>query len=222
MPYAEWLPRLAPGWLQRKWGGGYLRAVGAEMDELRDEIAQARRAGYPTYAGMGPATDGLARMGAERGLERGTETDEVYAERLRRAWETLPRRGSPKALLLQLKILGYDYANLMYVQRSGRRVKVDVADEITITDGAIWTFDGKPAQAYAQWGLVFEIAQPSITYSSGVFSAAAARLNRIAWRWRPAQTEFMGTWIIGSGTYWGEEDWGAFNWGGTGSFIPPR
>lgn len=226
--YREWLMGLVPGWLQRTWGGGYLREVGSEMDELTDELMQARKAMMPNYAGAGPATDALARIGWERGLERGpTETDGSYGERLRQAWLTLPRRGSPKGLLGQLRALEYDYTVLFYVQRSGRRVTISGALDITIDDGDVWTFgDGKPPEAYAQFGLLFTADQPDITWSEADgFSDRAAQLNRVANRWKPAKAEFMGTWIMASGAFWGHPStrtWGSFDWGGTGTHIPPR
>lgn len=228
MLWEEWLPALAPGWLQRQWGGGYLRAVGAEQDELLSEVIQARKAMMPNYAGAGPATDALPIIGAERGLERGpSDTDASYGERLRRAWETLPTRGSPRGLLTQLRVMGFDWERLNYIQRSGRRVKLALDGTVTISDGPIWTFDGKSPLAYAQYGLLFETDQPTITWSGGAgFSAEAALLNRLAYRWRNSKAEFMGTWILGTGRIWGwptTVNWGTGTWGGSGGrHIPPR
>jgi len=228
MLYQDWLPKLAPPALQGTWSGRLIKALGAELDECTDEMIQARKLSMPgTVSTMPAATEALAKIGAERQLERGpTETDAQYGERLRLAWDVFPRMGSHGALLGQLDIAGYDRANLYVIQRSGRRSTRTSLGATTITDGPVWTWSGKPPEAYAEFGLLFVAAQPSITWDSLLgFSAAAAKLNRIVWRWRPAKADFIGTAIIASGATWGwptTRTWGSFNWGGTGSFIPPR
>lgn len=227
MPYADWITRISPPWLQRDWAGGFMRAAGAELDEMVAEMIQARRAMMPGIAAASSFDDALAFIGSERQLERGpSETSASYGERLRLAWDTWQRAGSHKALLEQLRIAGFPAVstNLFSIQRSGRRCRLDGAGTLVITDGAIWTFDGKPPEAYAQMGLLFLADQPDLTWTEGDgFSAEAARFNRIVHRWRgPAKAEFMGTHIVVSGSYWGDMTWGSFTWGGVGRFIPPR
>jgi hypothetical protein len=229
MPYADWLTRLMPTWLQGAWGAALIEAIGEELDECNDELIQARKASMPTQVATTPAADkALAEIGFERQLERGpVETAVAYGERLRLAWDVFLRMGSHGALLGQLDIAGYDRPNLYVIQRSGRRSTRTGLGVTTFANGPVWTWSGKPPEAYAEFGLLFTVAQPSLTWDpvTGIFSAAAAKLNRIAWRWRPGKADFMGTVIIASGATWGwptTRTWGAFNWGGTGSFIPPR
>ncbi len=226
--YVDWLPRLVPTWLQGEWGGKWLTAVSAELDEITDELIQARKVSMPgAVSTTVAAAQALAEIGDERQLERGpTETDAQYGERLRLAWDVFPRMGAHGALLGQLDIAGFDRPNLYVIQRSGRRSTRTGGGATTFTDGPIWTWSGKPPEAYAEFGLLFTAAQPSITWSSGAgFSEAAAKLNRLAWKWRPGKADFMGTTIIVSGATWGwptTRTWGSFNWGGSSVFIPPR
>jgi hypothetical protein len=228
MPYREWLTHLAPTWLQNKWGGRFLQAIGDELDEIMDELLQARRVSMPTeVSGTVAADAALDLLARERVLERGpTETAAHLGERIRTAWDKLPTMGSHPALLEQLDIAGFDRANLFVIQRSGRRSTRTVGGATTIADGPVWTWSAKPPEAYAEFGLLFTAAQPSITWDSGAgFSADAAKLNRITWLWRPGKADFLGTVIIASGAAWGwptTRTWGSFNWGGTGAFIPPR
>lgn len=227
MPYSEWLPaRVPPAW-KGEWGAKFLGAIGAELDEILDEMKQARKAMFPGYAATGNASGSLEKIAEERQLERGLdETDLYLGARLLDAWSTWKAAGSHRALLSQLKIAGFDYANLYIIQRSGLRSRISGGGVVTFTQGPIWTFDGEPPQAFAQFGLLFTVAQPALTWSSGGgFSAMAAKLNRIAWKWRPAEADFKGTWITGSGAQWGwptTRTWGSDNWGGTSVHIPPR
>lgn len=225
--YKEWIPNeLVPPPLQGEWSAKYLQLIGAELDETLDELTQAVRAPMPGGLPNTPATDAaLALIGRERQLERyAGETAATYAERLRQAWVTWKFAGSHFGLLEQLYLAGFDSAHLYVVQKSGKRVKFTAPDTLTITQGAPWTMDAKPPEAYASFGLLFTAAQPAITWDAGAgFSDAAAQLNRIAWRWRPARAEFWGTQILGTGASWGLVNWGAFNWGGTGgAYIPPK
>jgi hypothetical protein len=228
MPFVDWLPRLMPPWLQEEWGTKLITAFAAELDEITDELVQARRAFMPTeVANTLAAAEALELIGEDRQLERApVETDAAYAERLRLAWDTWKAAGSHKALLQQLVVAGFDRPNMAVIQRSGRRTTISGGGVMTVTDGPVWTFDAKGPIAYAQFGLLFTAAQPTLTWSAGAgFSDAAATLNRIANRWRPAKAEFMGTTIITSGATWGwptTRTWGSFNWGGTSVFIPPR
>lgn len=229
MPYREWLPRIVPTWLQGEWGGKLLEAIGEELDECIDELLQARKVFMPGEVAITDAADeALAEIGRERQLERGpAETAIAYGERLRLAWDVLPRMGSHPALLEQLQIAGFDRANLYVIQRSGRRTTRTSLGDMTIVDGPVWTFSPKPPEAYAEFGLLFTAPQPALTWDplTGSLSEDAAKLNRIAWRWRPGKADFMGTAIINSGAAWGwptTRTWGSFNWGGSSTFIPPR
>jgi hypothetical protein len=223
MPYATWLPSIVPHWLQRQWGGGVIEAIGEELDELLGEMVQARKAMMPARAAAASFADALVYLGAERQLDRGPgESNAAYGARLVAAWATWVRAGSPRALLEQIKVAGFDSATAHVVQRSGRRVRLDGGGNLVITDGAPWTWSAKPPEAYAEFGILFTAPQPLLTWSAGAgLSQAAARLHVIAKRWRPAKADFMGTVIVNSGPTWGLMTWGSFTWGGSSTFLPP-
>jgi hypothetical protein len=222
MPYSDWLVRLVPQWLQRDWAGGVVQAIAEELDELTDEMVQARRAFMPGFG----KDDALPLIGQERQLEQGpTETNAAYAARLVNAWGTLERMGSHPALHQQLQALGFDTPNMFIIQRSGRRTELDGSGNLVVADGPHWAWSAKPDEAYAEFGLLFTTAQPAITWDSvNGYSSDALKLDRIAQRWRPAKAEYMGTIILQTGAWWGwpvTRTWGSFNYGGTSSFIPP-
>ncbi len=229
MAYVEWLKTYVAGFLQSEWGAKLIAAVAAELDELTDELTQARRAAIPgAVVGSEAAADALEALGSERQLERGpTETDEEYSERLRFAWETWTLAGGHMTLLQQLSIAGFDRANLYVMQKSGRRSSINAGlDVMTLVDGPVWLGDAKPAIAYAAFGLLFVAPQADLTWTPAAgFSEEAAKLHRIARRWRPAKAAFWGTQVLGTGAWYGwptTRTWGSFNWGGTSTFLPPQ
>ncbi len=228
MLYSKWIQLLMPGPQQGPWSARFMKVIGEVIDEIVDELTQAARIGMPGAMNGTPASDeALALIGLERQLEAGTlETDASYAARLYSAWDTWKEAGSHAALLKQLYIAGFDITNLYVIQKSGKRSQLTPPSTITYTQGPVWTLDGKPAEAYAAFGLLFVTPQPLLTWSEGVgYSDAAAHLHRIARRWRPAKAEFWGTEILISGAAWGwptTRTWGSFNWGGTTTFLPPE
>ncbi len=221
--YREWLPKFAPTWLQAQWGAAMLATIGGELDDQRELMTAATRARFP---GDAPA-DALPRIGDDRLLERGSgESDLAYAARLIAAWDAWALAGSRRAILLQLKIAGFTGMYLM--QRNGRRSSLDGSDNLVMTPGPGWAWDYRGPEWFNQFGVVFGVDVPSLTYVSGVLSDDATKLNRIVHRWKQGRAMFMGTWILESGQLWGwplSRTWGGVGvlWGsGVSRFIPPR
>lgn len=224
MSYAEWLPLLAPPWLQGPVGKPFLEELGALLDDQRGLLVAATQARMPDVTPL----EALPLIGDERQLEQGpAEEPEIYAGRLKRAWAAWADAGSHPALLRQLEIAGFT-ATKYLIQRNGRRSTI-ASDVVTFGSGPFWTFDGKPEAFYNMFGLLFPGALPSVTWDPAAgFSADAATINRLAHRWRPGKAKFMGTYIVDSSAVWGwptTRNWGGggVTWAsGTSRFIPPK
>lgn len=229
MPYAQWLPRLVPHWLQRQWAGGVIETVAEELDDIVDTATRVRKSFLVGESlGTAMAEEALARAGSERQLERGpSESAASYAARLQTAWDTWLRAGSHLALLQQIRIAGFDTASLQIIQRSGRRTAIDGSGNLVVVDGPIWTWStSEGPEAYAEFGLIYTAPQAGLTWSPSTgLSPAASKLHRIVHRWRPAKARFMGTRIFESGAFWGwppDRTWGSFNYGGSLVYLPPE
>lgn len=233
MPYADWLPAQMPTSLQGPWGERLARALGEEFDEQAGNLRAAVLSAFPEHA---PA-DALAYIGRELSLPQGAgETDDAYAARLTQAFSAWKRAGSHPALLEQLKLAGLDYANMYVIQANGRRSSIDASNAVTFADGPPvqfvaeqvspnWDQSKLGPEIWQRFGLLFTVDQPALTHSGGVFSALAAAMNAICWKWRPARMIYMGASIIVSGGVWGwptTRTWGDGSmWGGVTRHIPP-
>ncbi len=224
MPYSEWLPLLAPNWQQGPVGRPFLEQLGGLCDDERDLLVAAVQMRMPDVTPL----EALPYIGWERQLEQGVvEAPELYAGRLKQAWTIWQDAGSHPALLRQLDLAGFTDTKWI-VQRNGRRSTI-TSNVVTFATGPFWTFDGKPTSFYNQFGLLFPGAMPTVTWDpANGFSADAAKINRLCWKWRPGKADFMGTFIIDSSAVWGwptTRNWGGggVNWAsGTARFIPPR
>jgi len=225
MPYADWLPLLAPNWLQGPVGKPFLQQLGQLLDDERALLVAATQARFPDVTPL----EALPIMGAERQLEQGpNEAPELYAGRLKNAWGTWKDAGSHPALLRQLEIAGFTVSDKWLIQRNGRRSTI-TANVVSFASGPFWTFDGKPPAFYNQFGLLFPGAMPSVTWDpTNGFSPDAATINRLCQKWRPGKAKFMGTYVIASSAVWGwptTRTWGGMgvNWAsGSARFIPPK
>lgn len=98
-PIAGTLKRISPPWLQRTRGGALMGAFGDVLDAELETTAEGARARFP-----GKETTALPTIGRERRISRGiSETDAVYASRLRRWWIDHQKRGGAIAMLRQLE-----------------------------------------------------------------------------------------------------------------------
>lgn len=149
MPYFEQMPQAAVNWLQGPNGAKFLRTLGLSIDQMVELWRTAVRHRFPWFASM----DALEAVGSERGIIRGpVETEISYRARVFDAWVSWELAGSPKDLLLHLKLLGYP--NTAIVQQNGLSYTIDGSNDlITVALGANplrggipwWTFDGDEA-----------------------------------------------------------------------------
>jgi len=149
MPYFEAMPAAAVNWLRGPNGSKFLRALGLSMDQMAELWRVAVRQRFPWFA----STDALAAMGDERGILHGpNESEDSYRARVFEAWTSWELAGSPKDLLLNLKLMGYP--NTAIVQQNGLSYTLDGSDNlITVALGPNpllggipwWTYDGNAA-----------------------------------------------------------------------------
>uniref|UniRef100_A0A7C3HVX3 Phage tail protein n=1 Tax=Meiothermus ruber TaxID=277 RepID=A0A7C3HVX3_MEIRU len=105
--YEDWLPELAPPWLQGPRGRALLEGWGKLLDEYASLAATAILA---RFAQLAPE-DALNLLGAERGLTRYPgESLEAWRERVLGAWEYWRWSGTEYGLSVALFQLGYSSA----------------------------------------------------------------------------------------------------------------
>ncbi len=168
--------KLAPSWLTT--GEGEL--VMASLSLLVDDFGARARLGLIARFPQHAPEDALAALGRDRRIVRGiNEPAAAYAERLTRAIDDHRTRGSPFALLRQLR--AYLQADCMVrtVDRRGNwfTIAADGTESFVLNAGN-WDWDGTPASP--QWARFWVIIYPK----DGVTP------------WAPAGT-------IGSPTLWG-------------------
>jgi hypothetical protein len=213
--YKDYLPSIAPPWLQGPIGKKFWQSVGQVMDAHRARITDGTKARFPGYA----ATDSLDAIGADRQLPRALgESDEDYAARLEAAWTTWGEHpeegggaGSHLALLRQLAAHGFvmGATGTTIVQQNGRYSQLDGSGDLVLgtlmecvnrmdLTGAVpgdtpgWTFDGRP-DFYSMFGILFPDNQ----------GFELPLLNRLVEKWKPAKALYIGAWRIVTGTLLG-------------------
>lgn len=125
--YRDYLVQLAPPFLRGPNGTAYLEAHGEQIDEVLSDVKTAVKQRMPTEC----EADALPYIGSERQIDRGpNDTDETYAERLRRAWERWAIAGSPTGILLALYDQGYTPTNgaPTLVQQNGLAHRLESPD----------------------------------------------------------------------------------------------
>jgi len=248
--YNSWTPKQAPPPLAGPNGAAFFQRLGEMFDEQADRLRQGVLARNTTQGSVDangiygtPPSDALDAMGSDRGLPRGpaeviaggdspstiASKDAAYAARLQAAWDTWDYAGSHYGVLKALQIAGFTSPSGIIVQDNGRYSQITgsggtVAD---LTIGALaacvnrggaagWTFDFR-TDFYAQFGLVYTSMPSLLNTASG-----QSLHNSIVNRWRPANKNFIGTYVIASGRIWGFAaspptlpTWGTGNWGGS-------
>ena len=139
--YRDWLPQQAPGWLQRTNGQAWFWAHGDTLDSLEDAARTALLARFPGHT----TEDGLALIGAERGLERiAGESAESFAARITAAWSTWQNAGTPVGLLSALAVAGV--GNAIVCPENGRAYSLGEDGELVVDERAAlpWVMRGEP------------------------------------------------------------------------------
>jgi len=201
------------------------RTYGNEKDEQQDRITQALQVGYP---GLAPA-DALKFIGAERMLPRVSgEADNVYAERLRTAWDSLHGwsfAGSHGSLLRALERAGFpqgDPDGAHIIQKTKRYSYLNAGTVVFGTHDGM-TFDTTAPKIWNQFIVLFGADVADLDPGSPL----ADTLNMTVRQWKPAKARFMGTFVLETGVAWGwppDLDWGdaGLDWGeSVVRFIPP-
>lgn len=115
MSYKAYYLSLLPTPLQgppggEPWASGFANHVDDLLGEVRDGV----RRRFPSVIGADGDDLALAYMGSERGLPRyPSETDAVYAERLRTAWGLRALDGTEAAIVTELTGLGFSGITVM-------------------------------------------------------------------------------------------------------------
>lgn len=122
MPYATWMQRNAPTWLQDQYGQAWMAGIGASLDDYAQQYVAGTLASFPDYA---PA-DALGVIGDELGLDQGpTETNASYAARLAAAWTYWKLAGTPVGILTAIYFAGFGGGVL--VQQNGLAYELSAA-----------------------------------------------------------------------------------------------
>jgi hypothetical protein len=136
------LVQKCPPWLQRTFGGPFMRGLGDILDTLVDETVQGVKIRFPVDDGDALA---LATIGRERRIRRGpSEAANTYASRIRVWLDSHRTRGNVYALATQLYLYLRAGINPAFeiVSAKGNRLSVDTAGAMTRDQLAIWAPSG--------------------------------------------------------------------------------
>jgi hypothetical protein len=192
--------------------------MGAEMDAQLARLYEAARVGWPDYC----PSDGLAYLGAERGLERvPTESEAEHRRRLKNAWSIWQDAGSQ-----QIHVDAYGWTGLQNV-RVYRRAEFSSpapygSPYVRAFARQVWaSFDiviQKPHNWQAKtWG--------SFNYGDGTVWGSTAtgeevsRLKRFARQFKAGHDTCVYIHVqLGNGPLWGTFKWGdGTRYGGSGT-----
>ena len=170
--YAQMGSDLSPPWLDEN-GTKYLYALSTQISVLAEALRMGVLQRFPSYC----LPEALPHIGADRQIRRGiNESDDAYKGRLRNAFQTWKKAGSPLAVLDQ--IAQYYAPNapvLRYVVNGVDENGTRVTDWWTLDNGEFsyhranpsnWNWDGTfPAMRF--WIIVYTPTLTPWTYGSG-------------------------------------------------------
>lgn len=198
--FRDWLPGQAPGWLQRPNGAAWFWAHGDALDSVEDAARKSVLARFPAYT----TEDGLALIGAERGLERVSgESADDYAARVVAAWTSWQLCGTPLGLLSALRVVGIENAQIR--PENGRTYTLDEDGELVVSepfededDNPIpWAMRGEPFWSEFELIIPAEGGPWTDSETGEVIppvedSAAVRLLKRIVRKWKGAHCRCAG------------------------------
>lgn len=217
--YEDWFksPGFGPNWMHGPVGDAYWGGVGKVVDQQVSRIKLGMRARFPDDAAAMEMADALEHQGADRQLPRGgttpgasDETLTAWAARIKGAWETWEAAGTPRGLLLQLKIHGFPMGETgaSIFNHIGKRYYLDGSDALVTSDpcgycenrtnrsGAVptprlqgFTLDARD-QFYSHFCILFFQDVPELTNEVG--NSAKAVLNQTVRRWRQGGSIYSG------------------------------
>lgn len=212
MSFLEAFAKLVPWWLSEGDGGKVLASLSLMADDFAARAKNALLARFPDYA---PDDAALAALGRDRRIVRGiNEPAAAYAARLKRSFDDLQRRGSPFALLEQLRAYLQAACVIRTVDQRGNWCTIDAAGVLTRSnDVGNWDWDGAAdSPAWARfWVIIYPVGGVTPWAETGLFGAAGAvaesdtlgttatpdqvaQLRSIVRDWKPAGTKCE--WII--------------------------
>jgi hypothetical protein len=217
MSFLEAFQKLVPSWLSADDGGNVLASLALVKDDFAARAKLGLMARFPSYA---PDDDALAAIGRDRKIVRGIgEPAAAYAARLVRAVDDMKRRGSPFAMLEQLRAYLQAPCVVRTVDRRGNWYSIDAAgnESSSIATGN-WNWDS--TEAAPCWGRFWVVIYPvggtlpwapsdSVPFASRTTIGTTATpdqvasLRSIVRDWKPAGTKCE--WIVVSydAAYWG-------------------
>lgn len=207
---------------------------GAAKDRIVERAIAATQARFPSKS----PTDGLARIGADRLIDRSQfDTDQSFAAKLINAWKTWSFAGSAFAVLSALSDAGYDVPNKVWTfQQNGLAHTLTAAlDDVRIValEGD-WRFDSNlDTLGNPFWNrfLVFWDVTPAswtsiVSPPTSVSAPNIAEVNnirRLVRKWKATEALFVNITVRTGGQLWGwpDDTWGdgGLTWGGASSVI---
>jgi len=217
MPYEDWLPAQAPGFLQRLWGTQFLGAIGLAFDAFAEAAKQGVRARFPEY---GPP-DAQEAIGFERQLPRftvlGHEPNAVYGARLRAAWDDFVFARTRTGIM---KLLGQIGA------LAPAPWTIHLFDQHEWNPWYSWTYAYALCQQPHPWASDGNWGDPGTyadggTWGSSATGAQVANLRAVLHPWVPPTRQLYFVVNLG-GELWGEPGvWGDPGaWGAAGVIWP--
>lgn len=213
MRWRDFIVQIAPGWLQRSWGGAFLYVPGLMADALTQWTMEGIRARFP---GRAP-DDALPVIGRDRLIRRGFDEPRATYERRLLAWLDSHRiRGNPCRMLDEVAAYLAPHAvRMRTVSQKGTWVTRE-------TDGSFvfqrklgnWDWDGEPtgednwarwwcilyppASLWTQgdsywgdpelWGGEWGLAGSKQTWGSTATTDQSRTIREILREWKPAGT----------------------------------
>jgi hypothetical protein len=117
MPYSQFQPTIAPGFLRQPYGAAYNLGLGLIKDLLSDITKQGIQ---QRFAGLAQA-GGLANIGAERGIPQGSgESTATYVANIINAWSAWQLAGTAWSILGLIQSLSPAYGNVYLLAQNGQ------------------------------------------------------------------------------------------------------
>lgn len=148
--------KMWPSWLTTGEGELVLASLALLIDDYGERAYAGLRAHFPGYA----PPDALPKIGRDRILVRGIdEPAEAYAERLTGALDDLRTRGSPFALLRQLRHYLQADCVVRTVDRRGNWFTIAADGTESYVQGALnWDWDGEPLTSWSRfWVIIYPV-----------------------------------------------------------------
>jgi hypothetical protein len=209
------------------WQGANIKLLESDLGTEKDIEYERARQGMLSNNPITCPPDALPYIGQERGLPQAVgETTANYRLRLKAAWDRADGwlfAGSHGSLLFALQRAGFPQGDPAgaHIMQHIKLYSWLVGSTVTFGTHVDWGFGAPLPSQWQQFGIIFGADVAGL--SAG--TALANVLNTLVAAWKPAKAQYMGCWVVVSGSIWGWPigvTWGAGGrtWGGTSRFIP--